>query len=702
MSDPVSERLYALLPAIYRQRDLQQGQPLRSLMAVMQSQMLTMQADIEALYDNWFIETADDWVVPYLAELVGISDLSLGQAGAFSQRRRVANAIAYRRRKGATATLEHVLQDVTDWGIHVLEYAQLIGQTQHLAHTRPGTGRLVDLGETRILSALNAPFEASAHTADVRNTSLDPARARQAGKYRPDHLGIFVWRLKSYPVAFSPARAVVKDASGRRLPPVCYKFDPLGRDMPLFIQPAEVGQISDRTGPATVAQPLSRALLAADLADFAAQAAGMPVQNRPENSAYYGPEASLLICENETPVPPGAVVCADLSRWAAPPALTDPASGAAAAVDPELGRFMLNQRRRRGTREQIEVNFNYGFSDDLGGGPYPRALSLAQPQPDSLQLEVAQGGPLDSPAKALAAWEKTWKTTPRCIITILDSGVYAAETLLIKLPKNSQLVIQAADGQRPVLRLEKALVVENKPGGGSLALGGLYIDGRCELANPVNLGVSHCTLMPYGISAAQEAGSMPALQVAIDHSIVGPLRLPAGCQGLSASASILEGGAGAAIAGAHAGGPGPALDLQDVTIFGPVHARQVRQATGVIFGGILRVEDLDSGLVSFSYVPPGSRTPRRESCQPPAERESPDGRAAGEAAAPVFTSTRFGDPAYAQLGVSAPGTIRRGAPDGGEMGAFHDLFLVQRQDNLNAILDEFMPFGLEAGIYFIT
>lgn len=36
------------------------------------------------------------------------------------------------------------------------------------------------------------------------------------------------------------------------------------------------------------------------------------------------------------------------------------------------------------------------------------------------------------------------------------------------------------------------------------------------------------------------------------------------------------------------------------------------------------------------------------------------------------------------------------------MGAFNDLFLVQRQDNLNAILDEFMPFGLDAGICFIT
>jgi hypothetical protein len=714
MSDPGYERLINLLPAIYRQRDLQQGQPLRALMASLQSQLLTLQADIEALYDNWFIETADDWVVPYIADLVGIADLSEARNQAFSQRRRVANAIAYRRRKGLMATLEHVAQDVTDWSVHVLDYGTLVTRTQHQANPRPADIHLVDLrptGGEDALSALGGPFEAIAHTADVRTLSTDPTKAGKGGKYRPDHLGIFVWRLNSYPIILSPARAILKDAGGHRLPPCCYTFDPLGRDLPLFVQPDEVARIGDRTTPANLAMPLSRVALAQDLAAYAARYAGSPPQNWPQSSNYYGPDRSLFVIVNDVSISPGAVISADLSLWSIPSQLSDPASGVVAAVDPHLGRLVLSQRRHRGERDLVEVNFNFGFSADLGGGSYPRSLSLVQPQPDTLQLDVVTGGPLDSLAKALAAWEKVSKDQPRCIITLQDSGVYAVGRLAIRMPKNCQLVIQAADGQRPVLLSDDAIVIENKPGGASLVLNGLLVDGRIELVHALNLTLSHCTLMPHGLAVSAEAagrGGMPALQVTVDSSILGPLRLPAISQGLTVTNSILDGLSEPALAGPKPGSPGPLVDLQNVTIFGAVHVRQVRQASGVIFGGPLRVDDTHTGLVSFSYVPPGSHTPRRESCEPhephePGEEpESAHFRSSEETLEPTFSSTRFGDPAYAQLGLRCPAVIRRGAANGGEMGAFHDLFLVQRQDNLKAILDEFMPFGLEAGIFFVT
>src|SRR5438477_3215390 len=64
------DRLYELLPAIYRLRDADRGYPLRDLLRVVAEQVNVVEDDIHQLYDNWFIETAQDWVVPYIADLV--------------------------------------------------------------------------------------------------------------------------------------------------------------------------------------------------------------------------------------------------------------------------------------------------------------------------------------------------------------------------------------------------------------------------------------------------------------------------------------------------------------------------------------------------------------------------------------------------------------------------------------------------------
>ena len=95
-----TDKLYELLPAIIRQRDSERGEPLRALVAVLAGQGRLVEGDLQRLYDNLFIETCDDWVVPYLGDLLGVRGLHDTGAAGFSQRGRVANTLAYRRRKG--------------------------------------------------------------------------------------------------------------------------------------------------------------------------------------------------------------------------------------------------------------------------------------------------------------------------------------------------------------------------------------------------------------------------------------------------------------------------------------------------------------------------------------------------------------------------------------------------------------------------
>ena len=118
MSANTTERLYNLLPTIYRLRDAEQGEPLRALLAILSNELGAVEADITGLYENWFIETSAEWVVPYIGDLLGVRGLSSITSSAFSQRSYVANTLHYRRRKGTANILEELARDVSGWPAH--------------------------------------------------------------------------------------------------------------------------------------------------------------------------------------------------------------------------------------------------------------------------------------------------------------------------------------------------------------------------------------------------------------------------------------------------------------------------------------------------------------------------------------------------------------------------------------------------------
>ena len=64
------EKIYDLLPSIYRIRDKEQGEPLKALLEIIGEQIELVEQDIEQLYRNWFIETCDEWLVPYIGDLL--------------------------------------------------------------------------------------------------------------------------------------------------------------------------------------------------------------------------------------------------------------------------------------------------------------------------------------------------------------------------------------------------------------------------------------------------------------------------------------------------------------------------------------------------------------------------------------------------------------------------------------------------------
>ncbi len=72
-----------------------EGRPLQALMQILAGELETVERDIDTLYDNWFIETCEDWGCPIWA----ISSARLREFGN-SLRAYVANTLSYRQGKG--------------------------------------------------------------------------------------------------------------------------------------------------------------------------------------------------------------------------------------------------------------------------------------------------------------------------------------------------------------------------------------------------------------------------------------------------------------------------------------------------------------------------------------------------------------------------------------------------------------------------
>jgi hypothetical protein len=69
---------------------------------------------------------------------------------------------------------------------------------------------------------------------------------------------------------------------------------------------------------------------------------------------------------------------------------------------------------------------------------------------------------------------------------------------------------------------------------------------------------------------------------------------------------------------------------------------------------------------------------------------------------PVFTSLDPASPGFGQLAAGGPRAIATGADDEDELGAFHVLHQARRLANLSSQLDQYLRFGLEAGVFFET
>lgn len=715
--------------------------PLESLLMVVSEQLEAVSYDLDQLYDDQFIETCAQWVIPYIGDLIGYQAVTGIAPAVDDPRAEVAETISLRRRKGTILVIEQLARDATGWGAHAKEQFQVLADTQYMKHIRPRNYYAPNLRNWKPGLYIDTGFDATAHKVDVRR--IDSTKWNGCGQYNIQNIAVFLWSLGAYSVTQSPLTAMEPGNTQ------CFRFNSLGQDVPLFHRAISQGeQIAEAAEPANVPDRLWRRVLCADL-------------DQGVGSTYYGQGASLAIYMNKQLLNPYQIAVADLAgkdgAWANLSTTMGPFANSeyVVLVDPELGRLALAEKYQGQT---LSATWYYGANANIGGGEYQRntaanpfavtnaAYVVPFPDPrfgtlqDALNYAVSllvqgnavaveiSGEPAAEDASDLAANEAPF----------VSANVTMAGELTVNLPANTTLELRAADGTVQTLLLDGALTVMGDVGS-QFSLNGLVLAAQATFAPPAQepalldvplartdgtenllaeLMLTDCTLVPgWGFAAATDDGQpqkalqpqTPVLQLAANavaltaaNSILGSIRsnplatvsltnsiVDATDPGYTAYAATADETAGAA-----------ALTMTGCTVVGRVHASLLQYVSDCIFwanddrpgkAGLV-ADRRQQGCVRFSFLPFRAVVPAQYECV--------QQKVAG--VWPAFVTTRYGQPGYLKLMACTDDSIRRGADDGSEMGAYHFVMAPQRETDLKIRLQEYVPVGLEFGIVYQT
>lgn len=707
--------------------------PLQSLLMVIEEQLAVMAEDLDQLYDDQFVETCAPWVIPYIGDLIGYQSIHGITAAVDNPRSEVAGTISLRRRKGTVLVLEQLARDVTGWGAHALEYFKLLGDTQYMKHVRGQNYYAPDVRGWKSRLYEDSGFSSLARKVDVRNM-------RQPGLSRPNlpNIGIYLWSLGAHSVSHGTPTAAASTKGA-----ACYRLSSLGVDMPLFHRAISQGEtIEVAATPVNVPDRLPRLVLCDDL-------------QKGVGSRYYGEGASLAlyitVAGKLQMLNPYQIQVADLSgvdgSWNNVPVLGSPY---AALIDPELGRVALPPVAV-GAAQTLTASYCYGFNGEMGGGEYERvdsfvvtdeALLLPYPDTAAVQRYTDLQGALTFASGLLGSQgsvaieidgDEGVPFSGSVTITVKTAGLH------VDLPAGTTLELRARDGLRPTVLLDGEFVVTGDVASRMIVNGILFaaqagfvpkvspptglvhVAAKRHGVTGVNrlgtLSLTHTTLVPGWTlvpSGTDDAEYTPVqhaqptliaepagLQIVGELSILGPV-WSAAMVAISLSDSIVDATdwrlpAYAALDGESGGAP---LTLVGCTVVGKIHAEVLTLVSSSIVWTALADGDtwvaglvadrLQSGCVRFSYLPYQAVTPRRFQCV----------EAAVASVQPVFFTTEYGQPAYMKLWACTSDRIRRGADDGGEMGAFHFLLAPLRESDLSLRLQEYLPVGLSAGFVY--
>ncbi len=751
-----TEKLWDWVPGFYRTEDAYTPTPgaLRRIIEEMGRDAATLRRRIDRLWENNFVELADDEALVKLGEL-----LATRMVHALNRRGRrvdVARTIFYRRRKGTPRVLESLITDITGWeGLH-LDTRLRLARTQHLLEPPPPVGMFsktprggwANVRSPRLPELAFTGFEELAHTPDFRRYD-----GGSRGVYGIEKTNVHAYRMRALELS-RPTLHQLGANSGK------FTFDPSGRDVPLF-QPANRPTADLWTRPrewqmpkaldcrlighaefewtATMIDELVPPLLLASgnrlkkyagyripselelrrLIDSLVEAADINTNLAALMAAtmvsecglaqLYGSALGVAVGADNSAsqLAASAVTFGNLSAWG-----QTFASLKQVIVDPERGRARIDTAVNPGELVIAHL-MHYGSPGEIGAGSYDRRFDIETVGVNALPNGGNAAGPIGL----------TLPSDPTAIDEVVDSKTYNPSSAdpsgnLLDL---EDYRLQARNFQRPYLlrsteTLEWVFEAANKVTSEDvrcLVLEGLWIgiEDPTQAAQagsytpvPATLAIEgvwdrvvirHCTLDPGGHKAVVTPGQfvpIPYVKLEI-RDFVEELVIESSITG-----PIVEAAAGNSPATVGK------IIIRDSIVRGQTGVKaidtqlgQVELERSTVLGDIEvnRLYASDSLIFGTGTITDLQHGCFRFSAAVDGKWPHPFESHRYPSMSPAWlVSDRFGDPGFGQLSEVAPAEIRRGAENYAEMGAFNQLLDPIKRDDLRAKIDEFMPFDL--------
>jgi len=500
--------LFERLPEIYRTRDAEQAPPdqLRAYLAAIEHVFGALHENVGRLYEDFFIDTCEEWVIPYLADLLGTSHL---KGDPRTLRADVADTIALRRRKGTLGAIERLAVNLTGWACRAVELRENLGWSQHLNHQRPDAGGKPPYSATSLtrfdvprggtaplrdpaaLALLGTPFDTFAYTADVKPALYDTRHINLP------NLAVFLWRLAAY--RLQPGMPLAKGVTDLGPQPAglarfALRFDLHPLDLPVRLfntsrpgfRRAETsgGIVAPLTEADAVPGPILDARLTSDspaghpeayvAVDFFNELASPPAgfDLGDVGLHLFLPQSlePLLI-----PQPPqtewrwifrGDNLCA----WET--GLRRPLRYGEIIVDPDIGRMLIGMNSTSqcdlfitpdgpGYISNIYVSYTYGVVGPVGAHPVTRVFPVP-----STSFELRKVGAVPGGVSLQSALDGLDAVTQPVVIEIHDSLVHRIDLAAlagtavdggVSLRLAQSLTIRAAGDHRPSILLAQSL-----------------------------------------------------------------------------------------------------------------------------------------------------------------------------------------------------------------------------------------------------
>jgi hypothetical protein len=541
--------LFERLPEIYRIRDTEQTpySQLEAFLGVIEDAMSALHARTDAQYHDLFIEHCDDWVVAYIADLLGTTRLS---GDPWTLRADVARTVFHRRRKGTLGAVESQVYALSGWAAHAVEMRERLGWHQHLNHQRPdvgGTpplklrtdisspvrGGMASLRDPALLSLVNGPFDPFARVVNVKPPTLG-----MSGWNLPN-LAVLLWRLEAFQTPLSRPvfrlTAPIPPATGTAALAVRFDIQPQGEPWPLFNthrfhadeDPPRLGHEDEVPGPIPEAR-----LSDGRPAGRSDQYVSVQTYTDPRNAHPGDAAVGLVLHLPEAPFLGQAwqIRGANLCAWEAglAPALRE----WEIAIDPERGRVVFGVPDSNPATQAVPlangllVSATHALAGPTGAQPVSRT-ALPDTWPAEQPYELKRINWFDDEFALRHALDNLPNRTQPLVIEITDSQTHVldlnavlgigndAGVLSLRLPQ--ALWIRSAPGERPTIRLRQPLRLRPTQITGPTAvnteqlevtLEGLYLtrdaafpaaDALITQAAIGQLNILGCTLDPGGV-----------------------------------------------------------------------------------------------------------------------------------------------------------------------------------------------------------